>query len=122
MYDSNMKKIADYNTGKKDNDLDSAAIYLNNYFIINGRQLFELNTGKFRNNVSTLTRTYQSYLVTVNITDKSANAVVTLDEQQIGTLENIDVATFLRKDNNGIKLTKNYFILSLRNKNLIIKK
>ena len=122
MYDSNMKKVADYNTGRKDNDLDSAAIYLNNYFIINGRQLFELNTGKFRNNVSTLTRSYQSYMITVNITDKSANAVVTLDEQQIGTLENIDIAAFLRKDNNGIKLTKNYFILSLRNKNLIIKK
>lgn len=122
MYDSNMKKIADYNTQRKDSDLNSAAIYLNNNFIINGRQLFELSTGKFKYSVNSLSRSYQGYMIVINFTDKGANAVVSLEDKEIGRLENIDVTTFLKSDNNGIKLTKEYFILSLHNKNLIIKK
>ena len=122
LYDSSMKKVADYDTKTKDNDLSSAAIYLNNNFILNGKQLFELKTGKYKYVVETFSRSYQGYMVELKAKDGKATATVSLENEAIGTLNDVDVVKFLNADNNGIKVTKEYFILSVDSKNLIIKK
>ena len=117
-----MKKVADYDTKTKDNDLSSAAIYLNNNFILNGKQLFELKTGKYKYVVESFSRSYQGYMVELKAKDGKATATVSLENEAIGTLNDVDVVKFLNADNNGIKVTKEYFILSVDSKNLIIKK
>ena len=122
LYDSSLNKVADYDTKNKDTSIESAAIYLNNNFILNGKQLFELKTGKYKYVVETFSRSYQGYMVELKAKDGIATATVSLENEAIGTLNDVDVVKFLNADNNGIKVTKEYFILSVDSKNLIIKK
>lgn len=120
-YDPSLKKVQDYNTKRNNNDLNSAAVFLN-YFMINGRQLFELNSGTYKFEVNNLSRSYQGYMIYLNFVDDKVNVSVKLEDNEIGTIDNVNVIKFLKTENNGIKVTKDYFIFSVDDKNLIIKK
>ena len=121
LFDSKLNKIQDFDTNRKDSDLSTAAIYLDNNFIINNNKLYDMKTGKYRFGVESLTRSYKGYEVVVTINGNKGNAIVKLENNVIGSIENIDLIEFLHADNNGIKIKNNYFILSVGNKNLIVK-
>lgn len=122
LYDSNIKKVQEFNTKRNDNNLATAAIYINNNFMINGRQLYDMKTGQFKFEVNTLSRSYQSYMVYLTINNNKANISIKLEDTEIGTIDNVDLVGFLQAENNGISVTKDYFILSVNDKNLLIKK
>ena len=95
---------------------------MDNYLVFNGRKLFDIGQGTYLYNASNLSRSYQSYYVDVAIHDTLGNATVSLDDKPIGTLEGIDMNAFINADNNGIKVTNQYFIFHVGNKTLIVKK
>ena len=82
-----------------------------------------MKTGADKLAVNTLNRSYKGYTVTITVDGNvhNCNAVVKLEETEIGSIQNIDLLAFLKADNNGIKVTNNYFILSVGERNLIIK-
>ena len=122
LFDSTMKKVQDFDTKRNDSNLNTAAVYLNKNFIINNNKLYDMNTGNYRFGVESLTRSYKSYEVKLAINGDKANASVFLDGNQIGSIEGISLIDFLHADNNGIIVNNNYFVLSVGDKNLIIKK
>ena len=123
LYDKDFHKTKDF-TYEKMNEIDftTGAIYLDNYLVFNGRKLFDIEQGTYLYNANNLSRSYQSYFVNVDIHDTQGDATVSLEDKPIGTLKDIDMNAFINADNNGIKVTNQYFIFHVGNKTLIIKK
>lgn len=123
LYDKDFNKTKEFNYEKMNEiDFTTGAIYLDNYLVFNGRKLFDIGQGTYLYNASNLSRSYQNYYVDVAIHDTLGNATVSLDDKPIGTLEGIDMNAFINADNNGIKVTNQYFIFHVGNKTLIVKK
>ena len=122
LYDSSFNKVQDFPLGNISITLNTVAIFLEDYLVFNGNRLFNIETGQYLHDANNLSRSYQNYYVSLNVHDSVADAVVSMDDVQIGTINGIDPVEFLRADNNGIKVTNQYFIFSVGNRNLIIKK
>ena len=45
-----------------------------------------------------------------------------LDDNKIGSIEDVDISKFLKADNNGIQVSNDYFIFHVGNKTLILKR
>ena len=71
------------------------------------------------NNIS---RSYQGYYVDVNFKNGIGKADILLDDKPVGSIEDVDVSEFLKADNNGIRLTNDYFIFHVGDKTLVIKR
>ncbi len=123
LYDSKLNKVQEFD-GKTEASylVDSASIYLDTNFLLDNK-LYDMKTGSYKFAVNTLNRSYKGYTVTITVDSNihNCNAIVKLEETEIGSIQNIDLLAFLKADNNGIKVTNNYFILSVGERNLIIK-
>ena len=123
LYDSKLNKVQEFD-GKTESPylIDSASIYLDNNFLLDNK-LYDMKTGAYKFAINTLNRSYKGYTVTITVDGNvhNCNAVVKLEETEIGSIQNIDLLAFLKADNNGIKVTNNYFILSVGERSLIIK-
>ena len=122
LYDSSFNKVQDFPLGNISITLNTVAIFLEDYLVFNGNRLFNIENGQYLHDANNLSRSYQNYYVSLNVHDSVADAVVSMDDVQIGTINGIDPVEFLRADNNGIRVTNQYFIFSVGNRNLIIKK
>ena len=122
LYDSSFNKVQDFPLGNISITLNTVAIFLEDYLVFNGNRMFSIETGQFLHDANNLSRSYQNYYVSLNVHDSVADAVVSMDDVPIGTINGIDPVEFLRADNNGIRVTNSHFIFSVGNKNLIIKK
>ena len=119
--DYNIEKEFEYND-MNSIDLSTGVIYLDNYLVFNGRKLFDINEGKYLYNANSLSRSYQGYFVNLDIHDTKGDASISLDDKPIGSIKDIDMNDFLHADNNGIRVTNEYFIFHVGNKTLVIKK
>jgi len=123
LYDSSFNKIQEFNIPNSiPIDLNTAVIYLNDNLVFNGCYVFDINSGNYLYQMNHLSRSYQGYFVDLNFKDGIGTADVSLEDKKIGSIEKVDVSEFLKADNNGIRLTNEYFIFSVGDKNLIIKR
>ena len=122
LYDSSFNKIQEFDLQAQSIDLDTAAVYLDSSLIFNGRKTFNIETGTYSYDLTNLSRSYQNYYVNLDIHGEKANATILLDDKQVGSMEDVDMVTFLKSENNGIRVTNQYFIFSNGTKRLILKR
>ena len=123
LYDMAFNKIQEFKVPDSINiDLDTAVIYIQTNLVFNGCYVFDINTGKYLHQMNNISRSYQGYYVDVNFKNGIGKADILLDDKPIGSIEDVDVSEFLKADNNGIKLTNEYFIFHVGDKTLVIKR
>ena len=103
-------------------DLDTAVIYVGDNLVFNGCYVFDINSGKYLYKMNNLSRSYQGYYVDLKFQNGVGTAEVFLDDNKIGSIDDVDISKFLKADNNGIQVTNDYFIFHVGNKTLIIKR
>ena len=72
--------------------------------------------------MNNLSRSYQGYYVDLKFQNGFGTAEVFLDDNKIGSIEDVDISKFLKADNNGIQVSNDYFIFHVGNKTLILKR
>ena len=110
MYDGTLKIQHTLDAGRPSLNLDNTYIYLNNLLIINGKRFFNLTNDTDRGLITTFRRTSQGYEVKINFTDGYGKVTVSMDDVVLKEIDNVSVNEFLKAENNGITITKNYFI------------
>ena len=110
LYDANMKVQHKIDVGKKAIDLSNVTTYLGNTLIINNKNLYDLNTNKSKGTKSWYRRTSQEFEVRIDFKDNNGTVTVSSDGEIIKKLENVPIESFLKASNNGITITKDYFI------------
>ena len=122
LYDTTLNKMQEFNTDSSGSvDLNTAVVFLEDNLILNGKKLFDIPSGNFQYEVKELTRSYQGYMVLLSIHDNKVDVTVTLDDKPVGSIQDVDCIAFLRAENNGIAIRNGYLIVSIGNKNLILK-
>ena len=123
LYDMAFNKIQEFKVPDSINiDLDTAVIYIQTNLVFNGCYVFDINKGEYLHQMNNISRSYQGYYVDVNFKNGIGKADILLDDKPIGSIEDVDVSEFLKADNNGIKLTNEYFIFHVGDKTLVIKR
>ena len=90
--------------------------------VFNGCYVFNISNGQYLYKMNNLSRSYQGYFVDLHFQNGFGKADVYLDDKPIGSIEDIDVSEFLKEDNNGIRLTNEYFIFHIADKTLVLKR
>ena len=123
LYDTSFNKIQEFTVPNDINiDLDTAVIYISDNLVFNGCYVFDINSGKYLYQMNNLSRSYQGYFVDLHFQKGIGKADVSLDDKPIGSIEDIDISEFLKAENNGIRVTNEYFIFHVADKTLVIKK
>ena len=90
--------------------------------VFNGCYVFDINSGNYLYKMNNLSRSYQGYYVDLKFQNGFGTAEVFLDDNKIGSIEDVDISKFLKADNNGIQVSNDYFIFHVGNKTLILKR
>ena len=123
LYDMAFNKIQEFKVPDSINiDLDTAVIYIQTNLVFNGCYVFDINKGEYLHQMNNISRSYQGYYVDLNFKNGIGKADILLDDKPIGSIEDVDVSEFLKADNNGIRLTNEYFIFHVGDKTLVIKR
>lgn len=123
LYDISFNKIQEFQIPDSVQiDLDTAVIYVGDNLVFNGCYVFDINSGKYLYKMNNLSRSYQGYYVDLKFQNGVGTAEVFLDDNKIGSIDDVDISKFLKADNNGIQVTNDYFIFHVGNKTLIIKR
>lgn len=110
MYDENLTVKHKINVGKKDINLDNVYLYLNNNLVIDNNKLYDLGTDSSKGSTSWFRRTSQEYEVRIDFKGDTGTITISKEEEVLKTLENVSIKEFLKTNNNGITITKDYFI------------
>ncbi len=110
MYDSSMTLKHKIDVGSKAINLDSCHIFLNNTLAINRRNIYNLSNDSSKGTTSWYRRTSQEYDVRIDFSGEYGTVTVSSNDEVLKVIKNVSVDEFLRASNNGITITKNYFI------------
>ena len=123
LYDTSFNKIQEFQIPDSIQiDLDTAVIYVGDNLVFNGCYVFDINSGNYLYKMNNLSRSYQGYYVDLKFQNGFGTAEVFLDDNKIGSIEDVDISKFLKADNNGIQVSNDYFIFHVGNKTLILKR
>lgn len=123
LYDTSFNKIQEFQIPESIQiDLDTAVIYVGDNLVFNGCYVFDINSGNYLYKMNNLSRSYQGYYVDLKFQNGFGTAEVFLDDNKIGSIEDVDISKFLKADNNGIQVSNDYFIFHVGNKTLILKR
>ena len=123
LYDTSFNKIQEFQIPDSIQiDLDTAVIYVGDNLVFNGCYVFDINSGNYLYKMNSLSRSYQGYYVDLKFQNGFGTAEVFLDDNKIGSIEDVDISKFLKADNNGIQVSNDYFIFHVGNKTLILKR
>lgn len=110
MYDGTMTLKHKIDVQEKAIRLDNINLFLNNTLVINKNKLYNLDTDKTKGTTSWYRRVSQEFDVRIDFKGDKGTVTVSSNEQVLKKLENVSVSEFLSADNNGITITKDYFI------------
>ena len=110
MYDSSLTVKHKIDVSEKAIKLDKLNIFLNNSLVINRNKLYNLTTNTNKGTTSWYRRTAQEFDVRIDFEGEKGTITVSSNDEVIQKLEDVSVNEFLKADNNGITVTKNYFI------------
>lgn len=110
MYDSSLTIKHKIDVETKAIKLDKVYLFLNNTLVINRTKLYNLNTDSSKGTTSWYRRVSQEFDVRIDFKGETGTLTISSNDQVLKKLENVSVNEFLKADNNGITLTKNYFI------------
>lgn len=123
LYDTSFNKIQEFQIPDSIQiDLDTAVIYVGDNLVFNGCYVFDINSGNYLYKMNNLSRSYQGYYVDLKFQNGFGTAEVFLNDNKIGSIEDVDISKFLKADNNGIQVSNDYFIFHVGNKTLILKR
>ena len=111
LYDKELKEFGKYDTKTNNNNLEESAIFLSNVLILNGGDCFDLKTGKSKGHINLYRRTSQDYLVTYEV-NKDGKITISYNDEILGEVTGVKLMDFLTSNNNGINITKEYFIFN----------
>ena len=110
MYDSSLSVKHKIDVGTKALKIDNMYTFLNNTLVINGSKLYNLTNDSSKGTTSWYRRTSQEFDVKLDFKGETGTVTVSRHDQEIDKVENVSVNDFLAADNNGITITKEYFI------------
>lgn len=110
MYDGTLTVKHTIDVKEKAIKLDNLNIYLNNTLVINNKNLYDLTKDTSKGGTSWYRRTSQEYEVRIDFKGATGTVTVSANGEVLKTLENVSVDEFLKASNNGITITKDYFI------------
>ena len=96
--------------GEKAINLTNSFIFLNNTLVINRNKIYDINANKSKGTTSWYKRTSQEFEVRIDFKGETGTVTISRHEEVLKKLENISVNAFLEAENNGITITKEYFI------------
>lgn len=110
VYDEALKPKCSIDVGEKNIDLERAYIYLNTTLVINNNRLYNLADGTSKGNAKQFRRISQEYDIKINSSSEYGKVIVSSNEEVLKELDNVSVEEFLKAKNNGVTVTKEYFI------------
>ena len=110
LYDENMTVKHKIDVGKKNIPLDNINIYLTNTLVIDNRNLYDLTKDTSKGTTSWYRRTSKDFEVRIDFKGPTGTVTISNNGEVLKKLENVNVYEFLKTENNGITITKNYFI------------
>lgn len=110
MYDSSLTVKHTIDVKEKAIRLNNLGLYLTNTLVINNNNLYDLTKDTSKGGTSWYRRTSQEYEVRIDFKGDSGTVTVSVDGEVLKKLDNVSVIEFLNTDNNGITVTKDYFI------------
>ena len=123
LYDTSFNKIQEFVVPNEINiDLDTAVIYIQTNLVFNGCYVFDINSGNYLYQMNKLSRSYQGYYVDLHFQNGVGKADIYLNDIPVSSIEDIVISEFLKADNNGIRLTNEYFIFHVADKTLVLKR
>lgn len=111
MYDNDLKVKHTLDAKETNIDLSNSYIFINNLLSIDAKKFFNLDNDTDKGLITTVRRSYQGYEVKI-VFGNNGKGILTIskDDVVLKELENVSVNEFFKADNNGIKVTKDYFI------------
>lgn len=110
MYDNTLTIKHKIDVGQKLIKLDDIYIYLNNTLVINRAKLYDLTKDTTKGSTSWYRRISEEYEVRIDFKGEKGTVTISSNGQALKKLENVSVNEFLKANNNGITITKDYFI------------
>ena len=110
MYDEGLNIAHKIDIGEKAIKLDKVNIFLNNTLAINGSKIYNINDGSSKGTTNWYRRESQEYNVKIDFKGDNGTITVSSNEVELKKLEGVSLDAFLKAENNGITITKDYFI------------
>ena len=110
MYDESLNVAHKIDVGEKAIKLDKVNIFLNNTLTINGSKLYNLSNDTAKGTTNWYRRESQEFNVKIDFKGDNGTITVSSNEIVLKKLENVSLDAFLKAENNGITITKDYFI------------
>ena len=110
MYDGALNQAHKINVGEKAINLNNINLFLNNTLVINNKNLYNLENDSSKGTTNWYRRVSEEFDVRIDFKGDKGKVTVKSNEIVLKELDDVSVDAFLKADNNGIKITKDYFI------------
>lgn len=110
IYNEALNVIGVIDIGEKSINLANSFIFLNNTLVINRNKIYDINANRSKGTTSWYKRISQEFEVKIDFKGETGTVTISRHEEILQKIENVSVNAFLEADNNGISITKEYFI------------
>ncbi len=110
MYDENLNITHKIDVGQRAIKIDRVSIFLNNTLVIDGTKLYNLKNDSAKGSTNWYRRESQEFNIRLDFKGETGTITVSSNDVELKKLEGVSVDAFLNAEDNGITITKNYFI------------